>query len=208
MLPDLHRLRREAYVVQELESTDCARLILRQPVPLGQEVALVDSEPYVALLQRLEDLLELDPVVCVARAHDRLEDVLIIHSAIDHLGPDRLHDAVGSIPRLARHHEARRAGALSSAGFALKLLAVHQEEAIAFVVPKDVHEKLAVVMEASCVFVQWPEQCTDLLIVRAGHAGVSFDLSESVVEGLNDHLVVQVPVVKPVSLLELNHETS
>ena len=177
-------------------------------MPLGQKVALVDSQPYVALLQRLEDLLELDSVVCVARAHDCLDDVFVIHPGIDHLGPNRLHDAVSSISRLGWHHEARRAGALSSAGFALKLLAVHQEEAIALVVPKDVHEKLAVVMEASCVFVQGPEQCTDLLVIRAGHTGVSFDLSERVVEGLDDHLVVQVPVVEPVPLLELNHETS
>ena len=68
MLPYLHGLRRQADIIQELECTDCPLYILRQPVPLRQEVSLVDRQSHVALLQRLEDLLQLDPVVKVARA--------------------------------------------------------------------------------------------------------------------------------------------
>ena len=68
MLPNLHGLRRQADIIQELECTDRPLHILRQPVPLCQEVPLVDRQSHIALLQRLEDLLQLDPIVKVARA--------------------------------------------------------------------------------------------------------------------------------------------
>ena len=72
---------------------------------------------------------------------------------------------------------------------------------------EDMHEKLAIVIEACGVFVEGAQKSPDLLLVGSRYRGLRrFDLSESVTERLKDHLVVKVAIVKSIPFFELDHE--
>ena len=115
----------------------------------------------------MEKLLKSDSIVNVSWSEDGFDAIFVVVATTNEMGPNRRHDAIDSVARLRRHLEAARAGALTATGLTFQLLTIHKEESVTFIVSKDMHQQLSIVVEPGSVLVERAEECAKLVVIGA-----------------------------------------